>query len=370
MLPLVCGPLLLSVATTRETVLAPSWPSKLETAEKAEKVSVTDAEGRVRLVDPDLQLRDASCRSFWSKSGDATESKWCDANCAAGYCPKYKCVCGISGGGQEQPLRPNTFKAGSDVAAGVPAATSLKKAQTSGDSAPLATPTYGSPPVANANSSAGASRSAGASLGPGPSAAEVQDVKGLTETLRGSTETLKGATDTMRKLSAREEGDGVTMVPGSALCTVDDQGVLYVRSPGCSLDQTVTWTDGLEVTIQFDTRGCLEEDCHTSFPNLTPGSKGSIINGVSPHWYFEPFRRSFEGTGRETPDMWASSLEHAAYTVLPSSRSVRFAPHQSGGGSRVQRTTALVSTRGGRAPPVRATVIAKAWIRTRTRRSG
>ena len=86
------------------------------------------------------------------------------------------------------------------------------------------------------------------------------------------------------------------MVPGSAQCTVDDQGVLHVRSPGCSLDQTVTWTNGLEVTIQFDTRGCLEEDCHTSFPNLTPGSKGSIINGVSPHWYFEPFRRSFEGT--------------------------------------------------------------------------
>ncbi len=58
--------------------------------------NVTDADGRVRLVDPDMQLRDASCHSFSSKSGDETESKWCDANCAVGYCPKYKCACSIS----------------------------------------------------------------------------------------------------------------------------------------------------------------------------------------------------------------------------------------------------------------------------------
>ena len=69
-----------------------------------EKVSVMDAEGRRRLVDPELQIRDAACRSFASKSGNATESQWCDANCAAGYCPRYRCVCsGISGSNAGQP---------------------------------------------------------------------------------------------------------------------------------------------------------------------------------------------------------------------------------------------------------------------------
>ena len=71
-----------------------------------EKVSVMDAEGRRRLVDPELQIRDAACRSFASKSGNATESQWCDANCAAGYCPRYRCVCsGISGSNAGQPAR-------------------------------------------------------------------------------------------------------------------------------------------------------------------------------------------------------------------------------------------------------------------------
>ena len=89
----------------------------------------------------------------------------------------------------------------------------------------------------------------------------------------------------------------------STQCTVDDQGVLKVQGGGCSLDQTVTWVDGLQVTIQFETRGCLEDACTTSFPNLAPGSKGSITNEVSPHWYFEPFRTSLESTDRITPDM-------------------------------------------------------------------
>ena len=89
----------------------------------------------------------------------------------------------------------------------------------------------------------------------------------------------------------------------STQCTVDDQGVLKVQGGGCSLDQTVTWVDGLQVTIQFETRGCLEDACTTSFPNMAPGSKGSITNGVSPHWYFEPFRTSLESTARITPDM-------------------------------------------------------------------
>jgi len=77
-------------------------------------------------------------------------------------------------------------------------------------------------------------------------------------------------------------------------CSVSSDNVISLNNGGCSIDKQITWDFTDQLVIEFKTRGCKEQDCST------PNVKGP----VEPHWFFEPFRSSYAGTGREVPDLW------------------------------------------------------------------
>jgi hypothetical protein len=87
----------------------------------------------------------------------------------------------------------------------------------------------------------------------------------------------------------------IDLTVGSSGCSVSD-GVLYLDADygGCSTDTQITWDFTDQLVIEFKTRGCLDAVCTTA------NAKGP----AEPHWFFEPFRNSYSGFGREPPDLW------------------------------------------------------------------
>ena len=79
----------------------------------------------------------------------------------------------------------------------------------------------------------------------------------------------------------------------SSECSVTGDGeLLLTGNDGCSLDVPITWNFEGSLVVEFETKGCLDEECD------------QVGSATAPHWFFEPFRTALGSTGREPPDLW------------------------------------------------------------------